>query len=114
MILTTFKMMIPAKNKREALKIIRSVALKIRDESDCLNCCISRDVENSNVIIYQEYWKSEEGLNHHVRSSDYRNLLLVMEMACTKPEVRFDTISCSTGIETIERILRTIRTEEKY
>jgi hypothetical protein len=40
----------------------------------------------------------------HIRSDEYRNLLLVLEMALKQPEIRFDTISSSTGIETIEKI----------
>ena len=48
-------------------------------------------------------WRSDEELNLHLRSDDYRNLLLVLEMALKEPEIRFDTISSSTGIETIEK-----------
>jgi len=40
----------------------------------------------------------------HIRSDEYRNLLLVLEMALKQPEIGFDTISSSTGIETIEKI----------
>ena len=111
MILSTFKMNIPAEKQIDALKILRSVALQIRDESGCLSCSISRDAEKSNVLTYQEYWRSEESLNKHICSSEYLNLLLVMEMSLEKPEVRFDTVSCSTGLETIEKIRKTIRPE---
>jgi hypothetical protein len=41
--------------------------------------------------------------NLHLRSDEYRNLLLILEMALEQPEIRFDTISGSTGIETIEK-----------
>jgi len=39
----------------------------------------------------------------HIRSDEYRNLLMVLEMALEQPEIRFDIISSSTGIETIEK-----------
>ena len=45
----------------------------------------------------------EEDLDLHLRSEEYRNLLLVLEMALKQPEIRFDTISNTTGIETIEK-----------
>ena len=57
--------------------------------------------------MFQGAWKSEENMKSHIRSSEYLNLLLVLEMSLEKPEVRFDTISNSAGIETIEQI-RTI------
>jgi hypothetical protein len=40
--------------------------------------------------------------NRHLRSHQYRELLLVMELAVAAPEVRFDAVSRSTGFETIE------------
>ncbi len=102
--LSTFKMIIAADKQIDALKILRSLALQVRDEPDCLSCSISRDAENADVVTYQEYWRSEESLNKHICSREYRNLLLVMEMSLEKPEVRFDTVSCSTGLETIKKI----------
>jgi len=51
-----------------------------------------------------EVWRAEEDMDLHIRSDEYRNLLLVLEMALKQPEIGFDTISSSTGIETIEKI----------
>jgi quinol monooxygenase YgiN len=109
--LSTFKMIIAADKQIDALKILQLIALQVRDEPDCLDCLISRDTENSDVLIYQEYWKSEESLNKHICSREYRNLLLVIEMSLEQPEIRFDTISNSTGIETIEQIRSASRLE---
>jgi len=46
---------------------------------------------------------AEEDLNLHLRSDEYRNLLLILEVALNQPEIRFDTISSSMGIEAIEK-----------
>jgi hypothetical protein len=48
-------------------------------------------------------WRSEEELERHLRSDEYHKVLLVLEMASKQPEIRFDTISSSTGIEAIEK-----------
>lgn len=53
--------------------------------------------------MLKEVWKSEEELNLHLRSDEYRNVLLILEMALEQPEIRFDTILSSTGIETVEK-----------
>jgi hypothetical protein len=53
--------------------------------------------------MFEQVWSADEDLNLHIRSDEYRNLLLIMELASQQPEVRFDTISNSTGIETIEK-----------
>jgi quinol monooxygenase YgiN len=59
--------------------------------------------------MFEEIWKSEEDLECHLRSDDYRKVLLVLEMAVKQPEIRFDTISSSTGIETIEKARSNVR-----
>jgi quinol monooxygenase YgiN len=103
MILATIRMMIPPKKRDDALGILRSLTEQCRDDLGCLSCRIYRDLQEKNVLMFEEIWRSKEDLDLHIRSDDYRNLLLVVEMALKQPEIRFDTISSSTGIETIEK-----------
>jgi quinol monooxygenase YgiN len=103
MILATIRMTIPPPKHGEALKILRSMAELCRDDPGCLSCHIYGDQQENNVLMLEEVWRSEEDLDLHLRSDEYRNLLLVLEMALKQPEIRFDTISSSTGIETIEK-----------
>jgi len=85
------------------LKILRSIAEQCKDDPGCLSFHIYGDLQEENVLMLEEVWMSEEDLDLHLRSDEYRNLLLVMEMALKHPEVRFNTVSTSTGIETIEK-----------
>ena len=103
MILATIRMTIPPQKRGEALKILRSVAELCRDDPGCLSCHIYGDLQDNKVLVLEEVWRPEEDLDLHLRSDEYRNLLLVLEMAPKQPEIRFDTISSSTGIETIEK-----------
>jgi hypothetical protein len=61
------------------------------------------DLLEKNVLMLEEVWSAEENLDLHIRSDEYHNLLLALELALKRPEIRFDTISGSTGIETIEK-----------
>ena len=103
MVLATVRMTIPPKKRNEALKILRSTAEQCKLHSGCLGWHIYEDVQEDDVLMFEEMWRSEEDLERHLRSEEYRNLLLVMEMALKHPEVRFNTVSTSTGIETIEK-----------
>ena len=103
MILATIRMAIPSRKSGEVLKILRSMAMRCRAEPGCLSCYIYEDHQEKNVVMLEEAWRSGEDLDLHLRSDEYRNLLLVMEMALKHPEVRFNTVSTSTGIETIEK-----------
>ena len=108
MILATIKMTIPPHKHSEAVKILRSVSEQSKVHSGCLGCNIYNDVQDNNVFIFEEMWRNEEGLAQHLRSKKYSNVFEVMEMALKHPEVRFDTISTSTGLETIEKARNTL------
>ncbi len=103
MIQATIRMTIPSQKSGEALKILRSTAEWSRVKPGCLSSRIYEDVQEDNVLMFEEIWRSEEDLECHLRSDEYRNLLLVLEMALKQPEIRFDTILSSTGFETIEK-----------
>ena len=103
MILATIKMILPPQKHSEAVKILRSVSEQCKVHSGCLGCNIYNDVQDDNVFIFEEMWRNEEDLAQHLRSKKYNNVFEVMEMALKNPEVRFDTVSTSTGMETIEK-----------
>jgi quinol monooxygenase YgiN len=96
---------VPRQKRFEALKIPRSVTELFRDDPACLSCHIYGDLQDKKGLVLEEVWKAEEDLDLHIRSDEYPNLLLllVLEMALKQPEIRFDTISSSTGIETIKK-----------
>ncbi len=103
MIQSTIRMMIPPQKKDEVLKILSSIAEQCGDSPGCLSCHIYADLQEKNILMLEEVWKSEEDMNFHLRSNEYLNLLLVVELALKQPEIRFDTISSSMGIEAIEK-----------
>ncbi len=103
MIRATIRMTIPAKKSAEIMGIITPVMELCRDDPGCLSCHIYEDMQEKNVLMLEEVWNAEEDLERHIRSDEYRNMLLVVELALERPEIRFDAISSSTGIETIER-----------
>ena len=53
--------------------------------------------------MFEEKWRSDEDLQRHIRSECYQKVLLVMEMAVRPPEIRFDTITDTSGVEIIEK-----------
>jgi quinol monooxygenase YgiN len=103
MVLATVRVMIPPQKRDEALKILKSAAVQCGVTPSCLSCHIYSDVQEANLLVFEERWRSQEDLERHLRSDEYYKVLLVMEMALKQPDIRFDTISGSTGIETVEK-----------
>jgi quinol monooxygenase YgiN len=110
MILATLRMAIPLQKRGEALKILKSIVARNQAQPDCVFCRICEDALEDNVLQFEEMWRSEQELEHHLRSDQYNKVLLVLEMALKQPEIRFDTISSSTGIEAIEKARKRART----
>ncbi len=102
MIQAIIKMQIPSKRRGEVMEILGSVAGRCRFEPGCIGCRLYLDAEEKHVIMLEEFWRDEESLKRHLRSDEYRRVLLAVEMALKPPEIRFNTISHSTGVETIE------------
>jgi len=96
-------MLIPLEKQSEALDILGSTIEQTQFEPGCLSCRVYRGVEDARAIMLEELWASDEDVQLHLQSDKYRKILLVVEMAEEPPEIRFDTIDHSTGVETIER-----------
>jgi len=103
MVLATIRVTIPAKKFGEALRILRSMTEQCRVQPGCVSCRVYRNGQEDNVLLFEQLWSNEADLERHLRSDEYRRVLLVLEMANKQPEIRFDTILSSAGIETIEK-----------
>ena len=100
---STIRMLIPSEKQNEALEILGSMTEQIQFEPGCISCRLYRDVGEEHALMLEEIWKSEDDLQRHLRSEKYYKVLLVVEMAAEPPEIRFDTIAHSSGVETIEQ-----------
>jgi len=109
MILATVRMTIASQKRDEVLKILRSMAEQCRYDPGCLSCHIYGDLQEKDVFVLEQAWRAEEDLDLHLRSGEYLNLLLVLEMSIKQPEIRFDTIASSMGIEAIEKARNQVR-----
>jgi quinol monooxygenase YgiN len=103
MVHATIRMLIPPKRRGEVLDILSSLAERSRFEPGCISCRIYQDVEVEPVVMLDQLWMSEEDLERHMRSEDFRRVLLIVELSLEPPEIRFEEISRSRGVETIEK-----------
>jgi quinol monooxygenase YgiN len=102
MVHSTVRLVLPPRRQAEVLQLLISIAERSRDDPGCVSCRIYQDAQEENVLMVEEVWRNEEDLRRHLRSEDYRHLLLVVEMAVEPPEIAFHSISRASGMETIE------------
>ena len=103
MVRTTIRMLIPLEKQSEALEILGSTIEQAQFEQGCISCRVYRDVEEARAIMLEELWARDEDVQHHLQSGKFHKILLVIEMSIEPPEIRFDTIVQSSGMETIEQ-----------
>jgi quinol monooxygenase YgiN len=103
MVHATVRMVIPPEKRAEAVQILNAMAERTRVQLGCLSCRIYHDEQVEAVFMVEELWRGQEDLDRHLRSEDYRNILFVTEMAVEPPEIKFQTVSHSAGVEIIEK-----------
>jgi quinol monooxygenase YgiN len=102
MILVTMRMTVNPEKQDEFLQIIRWMLEPTRVEKGCMSYRCYQDIENENVFILVEEWKSRADLDRHIRSDDYRNLLSAMDLLSDPPEIKINTVSDTGGFEVIK------------
>lgn len=82
--------------------VLRATVEQTRHIEGCAGCRLYRDAQEVGALLIEESWTDKNALYRHLRSDAFQHILLVVEMAAEAPEIRFDWISRSTGIETVE------------
>ncbi len=104
MILVSIRMTVNPEQRDEFLQIIRGVLGPTRAERTCTHCKCYEDIENKNTFIYIEEWQTKPGFNRHISSEIFRNILAAIDMSCEPPEINFNTVSRTEGLETVAAV----------
>ena len=99
---STIRMLIPLDKQSEALEILGGVSEQVRFEPHCLSSRLYRGVNEERAIMLEEFWEYGRDMLKHLKSDVYQRILFVVEMAEEPPDIRFDTIKGSGGVEVIE------------
>ena len=100
----SIRMIFPSNKWKEVLNTLHPLVEQTKLEEGCVSCRLYRDVHEKRAFMLEQIWMGEKNLERHLCSNNFLPVLLVMEMATELPEIRFHTVSNSTGIDTIERV----------
>lgn len=90
----------------EAASVLRSMVGPVRSEPGCTATRLLRDTgEGDCGLTWVEEWRSAEDFERHLRSSAFRKILAVIELAAGPPQVEIDDVSSRRGFELVEEIL---------
>jgi quinol monooxygenase YgiN len=104
MVISSVKVELPAEKYFDAIKLIRPILGPTSVKSGCFSINLYQDTDDSNIFMLLEKWETLSDLEDHIRSREYRNVLELMDISKTEPEIKFDTISKSEGFELIQAL----------
>ena len=93
---------VPPEKRKEFLQTFKSILGPIRREQGCISCNCYMDIETENKIFFKEVWESSDDLGTHLRSVHFNVLIGAMKLLDKEPEIRFNTIASTSGVEEIK------------
>ena len=103
MINGTLRILPLPERRAEVLEIFQAIQGPVLAQPGCAACSIYEEQGQERVIVLVESWETPEALERHLRSEAYRLILGAVELSHGQPEVRFDHVSASEGMELIRR-----------
>ena len=104
MVIFTLYLEVEPNDRLNVLKTIHTIIGPTAVRKGCLHCGLYSNTQNDDELILVEKWTSQQYLEKHVRSDDFRKILMVMETAKRKPEINFITVGSKAGLELVEKI----------
>ena len=95
---------------QELLEAFRFLGQSTRLEFGCLGCSAWADPDWT--VRYVEEWATEEDMRRRVQSDGFTSLLAVVESA-EKPEVQFDFVTTSRGLDYVEEARAELAADQK-
>jgi quinol monooxygenase YgiN len=106
MVVGTLKIPLSPDRRTAVLEILRSVQDRVLAQPGCRAYEIYEQHEPDHSLVLVERWESEAALEAHIRSETYRRILSAIELSDRPPQVCFDYVSATKGMELIERSRR--------
>jgi quinol monooxygenase YgiN len=91
-----------SRQTRDFLAALRYISTATRLEDGCLGCSVWTGPEPS--LHYVAEWATENDLRRWVRSDRFTSLLSLLESAPEPPQVRFDFVSETRGLDYVAAI----------
>lgn len=100
----TLDLFFPAEGIGEAIPLLASGCGRIEAKSGCLDSMVARDTLEESRVRYTETWTSEEMFLRHLRSEEFRRVLLVMDMCSEEPGVSIGNFTGHTGLLYLQQL----------
>jgi quinol monooxygenase YgiN len=104
MIIGTVRIQPPPGLHAAVLEVLQSVQGRVRTQPGCRACDVLDEQGPEPSLVLIERWETEAALEAHLRSETYGWVLAAIDLSGHQPDIRFERVSASEGIELVERL----------
>jgi quinol monooxygenase YgiN len=97
-------MCLTAATLEQAIQLLISGIARTEAQPGCYECRVTQDATDPNRIRYREAWESEDVLQRHIQSEDFRHVLAAIDMCCREPCVIIGNLCARQGIAYLQEL----------
>ena len=103
MVILTISVNAQSNKRNELLSASRLISERTRQEKGCLDCRLSQDIDNENVINIEETWERRSYLDEHFRSDIFSALLGAVKLLGATHAIRINGGTQKEGMDVVKR-----------
>ncbi len=93
-----------SKDVKHVVRLLLSVKGSIQSKHGCRACKVGVDAADSGLVQYLEEWESAELFHKHVRSEEFRRILIAMDLCSEEPRIMIGDLSGHIGMEYLRKL----------
>ena len=101
MIRVSLRMIPPKETRQQVLSALKAVVEPTRAGTGCLRCNLYEEISDERAFVLVQEWACREELDNYLRSRKFLRILGLLESSREEPDVRFDVIEKSFGMELV-------------
>jgi quinol monooxygenase YgiN len=86
------------KDSERAVQLLLSGRAEILTKRGCRSCDVATEAGDEGLVHYREVWESGELFHEHVRSEEFRRVLIAMDLSCEEPRIVVGKLCGHSGL----------------
>ena len=107
MIIEQMSIAVPADKKQQLGSALASFVGPTEVQPGCISCSLSQNWANPEELRLESRWANEDDLIRHLKSDSYKQLLLLMELSTSPPQIEFFDVVKSQGLDLVQSVRST-------
>ena len=104
MVIAVLEMTMPGGHEVDTVRALRAFWDGTCALPGCRGGGVYQEAGSPGIALYVEIWEEAAQLETHLRSRGYDRLLALMETAAVRPELRFNFVAETRGLEWVEQL----------